>query len=120
LRRAGVNLCLGTDSLASVYKRRHETVELNLFDEMRAVAEAEPWLSPRELVRMVTVNGARALGWEGKVGELVPGAWADLITLPFNGPGRGVYRALVEHRGPVAAVMINGRWETDEQAGARS
>src|SRR5439155_12184725 len=31
LAKAGVNLCLGTDSLATVYKIRRQTVELNLF-----------------------------------------------------------------------------------------
>jgi hypothetical protein len=41
LRRARVNICLGTDSLASVYKTARQTLELNMFEEMRAVAGAE-------------------------------------------------------------------------------
>ncbi len=53
-RRAGVNVCLGTDSLASVYKARRQTVELSLFEEMRALAKNEPSLSARRIVRMAT------------------------------------------------------------------
>ena len=39
LRREGINVCLGTDSLASVYKPRAQKVELNMFEEMRLLAE---------------------------------------------------------------------------------
>jgi cytosine/adenosine deaminase-related metal-dependent hydrolase len=47
LERAGVNVCPGTDSLATVRKRRGETIELNMFDEMRAARAAEPRLTPK-------------------------------------------------------------------------
>ena len=70
LARAGVNVCLGTDSLASVYKPRRQSVELSLFEEMRALAKNEPSLSARKIVRMATLNGARALGMDGRIGEL--------------------------------------------------
>ena len=30
------------------------------------------------------VNGARLLGWEGKIGELRPGAYADVIAVAGN------------------------------------
>jgi cytosine/adenosine deaminase-related metal-dependent hydrolase len=111
LRRAGVNVCLGTDSLASVLKRRRETVELNLFEEMRCLAEREAWLSPREILRMVTINGASALGLGGKVGELRAGAKADLIAVPFAGKAARLYETVLHHLGPLGAVMIDGRWE---------
>ena len=42
-------------------------------------------ISPVEILQMATVNGARALGLAGKVGELSPGAFADLIAIPFAG-----------------------------------
>ena len=90
--RAGVNLCLGTDSLASVYKARRQTVELSMFEEMRAVAKAQPWLSAKSIVRLATLNGARALGLQGRVGELSANAFADLIALPFAGQPGGSLR----------------------------
>lgn len=110
LERAGVNLCLGTDSLATVVKPRRQPVELNLFAEMQALASVDAALPSRSIVNMATINGARALGLAGRVGELAAGAAADLIALPFDGPLKGVWRAVVQHQGPVSASMIGGQW----------
>ena len=110
LARAGVNVCLGTDSLASVYKPRRQSVELNLFEEMRALAKNEPSLSARKIVRMATLNGARALGMGGQIGELAQGSLADLIALPFAGKIADIYDGVLHHPGDVTASMIDGRW----------
>jgi aminodeoxyfutalosine deaminase len=110
LTRAGVNVCLGTDSLASVYKPRRQEVELDLFEEMRALSRNEPSLSARKIVRMATLNGARALGMRGQVGELAEGALADLVALPFAGRVADTYDAVLQHQGDVAASMIDGQW----------
>ena len=110
LARAGVNVCLGTDSLASVYKARRQTVEFSMFEEMRAVAKAQPWLSAKGIVRLATLNGARALGLQGQVGELSASAFADLITLPFTGSPGEACEAVVHHTGDVSASMIDGQW----------
>jgi cytosine/adenosine deaminase-related metal-dependent hydrolase len=110
LLRARVNLCLGTDSLATVLKRRRERVELSLFAEMQAFADEVPGLWPDSLLRMVTVNAARALGLKGRAGEFRPGAWADGITIPFDGPIRRVEEAVVQNTAPVTASLIGGRW----------
>jgi cytosine/adenosine deaminase-related metal-dependent hydrolase len=111
LRRAQVNVCLGTDSLASVCKRPRQTLELNMFEEMRALAERPAAPRPRDILQMATLNGARALGLEGQVGEISRQALADLIALPFSGRLARVHQAILEHRGPVVASMIDGRWE---------
>jgi aminodeoxyfutalosine deaminase len=110
LAQAGVNVCLGTDSLASVHKPRHQSVELNLFEEMRALAENEPSLSARKIVRMATLNGARALGLSGQIGELAEGSFADLVALPFAGKVADTYDGVLRHTGDVAASMIDGQW----------
>lgn len=110
LMRAGVNVCLGTDSLASVFKSRRQHVELDLFEEMRALAKNEPSLSARRIVRMATLNGARALGLAGKIGELVAGGFADLVALPFSGDAADAYDDVLRHYGDVAASMIHGQW----------
>ena len=117
LARAGVNVCLGTDSLASVYKARRQKVELNLFEEMRALATNEPSLSARKIVQMATLNGARALGLGGQAGELAEGCFADLIALPFAGKAADIYDGVLHHAGDVAASMIDGEWamEPDER-----
>jgi aminodeoxyfutalosine deaminase len=110
LIRAGVNVCLGTDSLASVHKRRRQTVELNMFEEMQAVANAQHWLSAKAIVRLATLNGARALGLQGRVGELSAKAFADLIAVPFTGNPTEACEAVVHHSGDVSASMIDGQW----------
>jgi cytosine/adenosine deaminase-related metal-dependent hydrolase len=110
LLRSGVNLCLGTDSLATVQRARGKTLELNMFKEMRALAERESWLGPRRVVQMATVNGAQALDMRGRVGELKPGTQADLIALPFAGKLSRFYDAVLEHNGDVACSLIDGNW----------
>ena len=110
LAKAGVNVCLGTDSLASVYKARRQKVELSLFEEMRALAKNEPSLSARKIVQMATLNGARALGMGGQIGELAKGSLADLVALPFAGKIADIYDGVLHHQGDVAASMIDGRW----------
>ena len=110
LARAGVNVCLGTDSLASVYKPRRQSVELSLFEEMRALSRNERSLSARKIVRMATLNGARALGMGGQVGELTEASLADLVALPFTGRMAHIYDAVLHHQGDVAASMIDGQW----------
>jgi cytosine/adenosine deaminase-related metal-dependent hydrolase len=110
LARAGVNVCLGTDSLASIYKPRRQGVELSLFEEMRALSRNEPSLSARKIVGMATLSGARALGMGGQIGELAEGAFADLIVLPFAGKLADIYDAVLDHQGHVVASMIDGQW----------
>jgi len=75
LLAAGVPLCLGTDSTASV-----ET--LDLFDEARFFLETFPEASPAaRVLAMITSIPARALGL-GDYGTLRPGARARFSLLP--------------------------------------
>jgi cytosine/adenosine deaminase-related metal-dependent hydrolase len=110
LSRARVNVCLGTDSLATVYKKRAETVELDLFEEMRVFAGQHRQLSPATILRMATVNGARALGLAGRVGEISERAFADLVAIPFRGSLAALPEAVLGHQGPVTASLIQGQW----------
>jgi cytosine/adenosine deaminase-related metal-dependent hydrolase len=110
LMSAGANICLGTDSLASVYKKKRQSVELNLFEEMRALAAANPDLRSETIVQMATANGAAALGMKGHVGELAAGAFADIIAIPHEGKIADVSEAVVQHRSRLAASMIDGEW----------
>lgn len=87
LRELGVNLCLGTDSLASA-------ASLNLFAEMREFRRVHPTVSSADLLAMVTTHPARALGAAGKLGVIAPGAQADLIALPWQVSGRELLDAV--------------------------
>ena len=95
-----MNICLGTDSLASTHS-------LSMFDEMRILADSEPWLHPADLVAMATLNGARALNLNA--GKIEPGALADLIAIPHDGSFRNVHAAVIANREPVAWMMIDGQ-----------
>lgn len=110
LTNAGANLCLGTDSLATTRKIGKQKPELNMFEEMRALADADLTISPAEILRLATVNGAQALGLAGQVGKLAKNACADLIAIPSGGKSNDVYETVLAHTGNVKASMIDGRW----------
>jgi cytosine/adenosine deaminase-related metal-dependent hydrolase len=110
LANAGVNICLGTDSLATVRKTRKQNPELSMFNEMRELAANDPKLPPAEILRMATVNGARALGRAGQIGELSENALADLIAIPASAKPSEACEAVLAHDGPVSASMIDGDW----------
>ena len=110
LASAGVNLCLGTDSLSTVRKTGKEMPDLNLFEEMRALAAADKTVSPVEILRMATINGARALGMAGQIGELSGNSFADLIAVPFAGKTADICETVVHHASTVSASMIDGQW----------
>jgi cytosine/adenosine deaminase-related metal-dependent hydrolase len=101
LHELGLNLCVGTDSLASTHS-------LSLLGELRRLRAAEPWLSAPELLATITTNAARALGMEGKLGALRPGASADLIALPVTGNVTSVHEEIVDFRQPIPWMMIDG------------
>ena len=110
LAAAAVNITLGTDSLASTLKHRGRLPELNMFEEMRALAAVTPDLAPGAILKMATANGARALGSQGELGELSPNALADLIVIRFAGKMSEANEIVVQHPGDVSASMIDGQW----------
>jgi len=110
LAEAGVNVCLGTDSLATVLTIPKRPLQLDLFAEMRALAAADTGLAATEILRMATVNGARALGLAGQIGELAESALADLIAIPARTDAADAAEAALAHTGPVSASMVDGQW----------
>ncbi len=77
MRRAGLAVGLGTDSVAAGGRP-------DLFAEAR-LAGLGLGLTPRELLRLMTMDGAAALGLAG-VGTLEPGAWGDLAAVGLEAP----------------------------------
>ncbi len=93
LRSLGFNVCLGTDSLAS-------NESLSLFDEMRAFQKNSPGVSPQEVLRMVTVNPARALHQENALGRIRQGFQADLVAVPSS-DSTDVFEQIIAFDDPV-------------------
>lgn len=102
LRNLGMRVSLGTDSCAS-------NVGLNLFSEMRTFQREFPNVPPDEILRMVTTYPAAALGQQGRLGVLTPGAMADMITLPIHGEANTIYAPLINSQDAPIHVFIGGK-----------
>lgn len=81
LLKAGINVALGTDGAAS-------NNDLDLFSELKtaallakAVANDAAALDAHSALRMATINGAKALGLEEKIGSLEVGKAADITAI---------------------------------------
>jgi aminodeoxyfutalosine deaminase len=101
LRELGFNICLGTDSLAS-------NDDLSLFAEMRAFQKEFPDVSSEEILKMVTVYGARALRQDNALGKVRSGFVADLVALPCSTSTSVVDEVLAFDREAIWS-MIGGR-----------
>lgn len=84
LRRGGVNLAIGTDGCAS-------NNDLDMLGEMRsaalvakAVAGDARALDAAATLRAATLGGARALGWEARIGSIEVGKQADLAAIRLD------------------------------------
>lgn len=82
----GLTVGIGTDGPCS-------NNDLDMWDEMRSASLLQKVftgdasvLPAYETLRMATVEGARAIGMEGRLGVLAPGAFADVILLDTSGP----------------------------------
>lgn len=101
---AGVPVGLGTDSTAS-------NTDLDLMAEVRALQASDPTLEPAQLVRMVTTDGAVALGCEDRFGMLEPGMEADVAVFRL-GAVSSPESEFVARAGAdtLDAVMTAGKW----------
>lgn len=87
LREAGVTVALGTDNVAA-------NNSYDMVQEMRVAGlvashregRAQP-LSSRDLLRMATIEGAKALGLEHEIGSIEVGKAADIGGFDLRGAG---------------------------------
>jgi len=111
---SGVNVALGTDSLAS-------NESLSMLDEIRFLFKTRRDLASEEIFRMATINGAIALRLEGEVGRLRPGAWADMavIGLPEKTEAKHLLSQMLEGLGECLATMVGGEiaWSRSPEPG---
>ncbi len=97
----GFNICIGTDSLAS-------NTDLSLFAEMRQLSRNHPSLNPHQLLEMVTINPARALGQQHLLGRIAPGFAADLIAIPAPATGKALLDEVLAFERDVPWMMVAG------------
>lgn len=86
LHRAGVNVALGTDGPASG-NDIDLWIAIRLAGYIQKTVAKNPAVLPAlEIVRMATINGARALQLDHLIGSLEVGKRADLIVLDADSP----------------------------------
>ncbi len=98
---AGVNVCLGTDSLAS-------NQSLSILDEMRFLHRRHPELPGPTLLKMATINGAVALRLND-VGLIAPDYQADLIAVPLTQSSSDPLTDLLRSETQPTLTMVAGR-----------
>ncbi len=113
----GVTVGLGCDSTAAnsgLDMFRAISQVATVHQEMRLEPDLLP---PEKALEMATIDGARALGWEGEIGSLQPGKRADLIVVNPHGANRTPTQAssivanLVSagEGGDVESTIVDGR-----------
>ncbi len=122
LRRAGVTVAIGTDGAAS-------NNDLDMFGELRtaallakAVAGDAAAFDAASTLRAATLSGARALGWESRIGSIEPGKQADLVAVRLDAvEAQPMYHVISQlvyatGRSQVSDVWIAGRRKLHERA----
>jgi cytosine/adenosine deaminase-related metal-dependent hydrolase len=100
----GVRVALGTDSLAS-------NPDLDILAEARFVRSHFPELRGEQILRMITINGAEALGFDDVAGSLDVGKSADLVVVPISDDANAdPYDLVLRSDAPVSDVMFRGDW----------
>lgn len=101
--KAGVNVCLGTDGCSS-------NNTLDLFEELKlsALLQKGVTLDPLSVVaydslKMATVNGAKAQGRQGVVGQIKTGMEADIILIETDSVN------ILPVYNPIDAVVYSAR-----------
>ncbi|MCI0432221.1 MAG: amidohydrolase family protein [Gemmatimonadetes bacterium] len=115
LLEAGVSVGLGTDSVAS--NNRLDILEEARLAQLqqRARIHDATALPAADLLRMATLDGARALGLAARIGSLEPGKDADLCALslagahvrPVHDPAAAVIHAA--RASDIVFVSVRGR-----------
>jgi cytosine/adenosine deaminase-related metal-dependent hydrolase len=105
----GVRVALGTDSLAS-------NPDLDVLAEARFLGRALPDIDPMLILRMITLWGAEALGWEGVTGSLSSGKSADVAVVPLPDREGEPHRLVLDSTAPVDRVLFRGEWRAESSS----
>jgi 5-methylthioadenosine/S-adenosylhomocysteine deaminase len=100
-RRRGIRVGLGTDSVAS--NNTCDMIEEARWAALlhRAASRDGRLLEAAELLRLMTIDGARCLGMDSRIGSLEPGKQADLIAIDFSKAHS------VPHYDPESAIVFS-------------
>ncbi len=126
MRAAGVNVAMGLDD-KTINDDEDAVMELRMMHKLHRLHSFEltaPAMSAYDALEIATVNGARAAGFAGEVGALLPGMKGDAILVdldrvardPWIDPHFDVAEAFVERAmgADVATVVVGGRVVIDD------
>jgi imidazolonepropionase-like amidohydrolase len=99
LHRGGLTLALGTDTMGGIFPFGGSALELELYVE-------KVGLTPREAITIGTLNGAKVMGLDDKLGTLRQGKQADLIAVDGD-PLEDV--RVMQDRNKVRLVVAGGK-----------
>jgi 5-methylthioadenosine/S-adenosylhomocysteine deaminase len=112
--QAGLRVGLGTDSPAAANS-------MDVFEDMRvgvliqrAVLGSDKWMTTRQFIKLATLEAARALGMDDRIGSLEPGKQADIIAVDLSKssqiPTHYPYSAIVHtaNQQNVLMTMVGG------------
>jgi cytosine/adenosine deaminase-related metal-dependent hydrolase len=97
----GINVAIGTDSLASNWS-------LSLLDELKFLARTQPCIRPETLFDMVTYNGAKGLGL-AQVGRLEKDWQADVIAVKIPNDGRPPIEQILDSSSENLLTVVGGK-----------
>ena len=97
----GINVAIGTDSLASNWS-------LSLLDELKFLARTQPHIRPETLFDMVTCNGARGLRL-AQVGRLEKGWQADIIAVKIPNDTRPTIEQILDSSSENLLTVVGGK-----------
>ncbi len=101
---SGGPVALGTHSLAS-------NPDLNILSEARFIRRFYPDFPGDQLLRMITLSGSEALGWDTETGSLTSGKLADLVVLPLpSADSKDPHDLLFDSDYELTGVMWRGSW----------
>lgn len=114
-----INLAMGTDSSAS-------NNNLSMIKEISLTSLVSKYNNPQNLkaydvLKMATINGAKALGIDDKIGTLEEGKLADIILIGLNNPNHTPQNNLISSLPystfdkDVSYVIINGDLVYDDK-----
>ena len=83
LRRAGARLTLGSDNMhADMVEVMRWALAVGRVQEGRV----DDFWQPADVLRMATIDGARAMGLENRIGSIEVGKQADIVVFDFRRP----------------------------------
>ena len=97
----GINVAIGTDSLASNWS-------LSLLDELKFLARTQSCIRPETLIDMVTFNGAKGLGLT-QVGRLEKDWQADAIAVQIPNDGRPAIEQILDSSSENLLTVVGGK-----------